>query len=79
MLRASINSPLLMYRLRCRLKGLIQAEPVAPEKMAIAGEIERAVRRVVAVAQHAEDKLMVGQRFVDEPLAGFSRPVFRHH
>src|ERR1700681_3808552 len=34
--------------------------------MSIADEVERTARRIVAVAQHGEDKLVVGQGFVDK-------------
>ena len=66
MLRASISSPLRTYRLTRTRERLDPAEPVAPEKPAVADEMKRTIRRVVAVAQHGQDKLVIGQGFIDK-------------
>ena len=47
-------------------EGLNPAKPVGPEKTAVADEVKRTVRRVVSVAQHGKDELVIGQGFVDK-------------
>ena len=65
-IRASISSPLLTYRPMCQRKRLDTTKPVAPEKLAVADQVEWTTRGVIAVRQHGADKLVIGQCFIDE-------------